>query len=88
MNNRRSVIATARRLGIPASTLIYIDEGIWVASVVITPGMAVSWMEFNIGNRSKKSNNIRAMADDVKTENFPVTHEGIGFTSVGELIDG
>lgn len=54
----------------------------------ITPEMAMKYLEVNIANRKLSMTRVGAMARDIKTGNWKLTHQGIAFDVDGFLIDG
>jgi hypothetical protein len=54
----------------------------------ITPEMAMKYLEVNIANRKLSMVRVGAMARDIKTGNWKLTHQGIAFDVDGFLIDG
>lgn len=54
----------------------------------ITPGEAQWMLRMNKQNRPIRHNHIKKMAEDMKAGAWQVTHQGIAFNKLGELIDG
>ncbi len=80
--------AVAKKLGSPEADLIYLDQGLWCISAIITPAVATDWMKYNTGNRTMKERSVETFADDQITGNWKFTHQGIAFGYDGELKDG
>lgn len=66
-----------------------IDGWINVDVVLVTPEKAREWLSHNHpNNRPKKTMNILKMASDMVAGRWVLTHEGIAFDNLGNLIDG
>jgi hypothetical protein len=57
-------------------------------ATVITPTMAVKWLEGNIHNRDISQKTVNAFARDMILGHWLITHQGIAFAKDGTLIDG
>jgi hypothetical protein len=56
--------------------------------ILITPSMAMKWLEGNTKNRSISDATVEAYAADMKSGNWKFTHQGVAFTTEGVLADG
>ncbi len=57
--------------------------------MTITPEIAKRWLGQNTeGNRNISKRTVEAYARDMKAGEWAVTHQGIAFNQVGELVDG
>ena len=57
--------------------------------VEVTPKMAVEWLEKNIdNNRTIRQSIVSKYARDMRNGDWKLTHQGIAFNSIGELVDG
>jgi hypothetical protein len=55
----------------------------------VTPKMAEAWLKKNhVNNRTISWSVVAAIANDIETGNWRVTHQGICFDGKGNLIDG
>jgi hypothetical protein len=57
-------------------------------ATVITPTMAIKWLEGNVHNRSISTKTVNAFARDMLLGHWLITHQGIAFAKDGTLIDG
>lgn len=56
--------------------------------ILITPEMAIDYLELNKVNRKLRMNKVRLYSDDMKNGKWRITHQGIAFNEDGFLIDG
>ena len=57
--------------------------------VLVTPEMAMKWLErSNLNNRKLSEKRVQVMARDITEGRWMLTHAGIAFESNGTLIDG
>lgn len=55
----------------------------------ITPEMAAKWLEeTNLQNRRLNEAKVKRFAEDIRSGNWSLTHQGIAFDTNGVLIDG
>jgi hypothetical protein len=57
-------------------------------ATVITPTMAIKWLEGNTHNRDVSTKTVNAFARDMLLGHWVITHQGIAFSKDGTLIDG
>jgi hypothetical protein len=57
-------------------------------ATVITPTMAIKWLEGNVHNRTLSQKTVDAFARDILLGHWVITHQGIAFAKDGTLIDG
>lgn len=58
------------------------------AATLITPTMAIKWLEGNTHNRDVSQPTVDAFARDIVMGRWVMTHQGIAFAANGTLIDG
>lgn len=63
-------------------------SGVRIEKHVITPEMALRWLETNDNNRPVSHLRVQQLARDMTDGVFELTHQGIAFDSDGRLIDG
>lgn len=56
--------------------------------VVVTPGLAREWLTANTGNRPIRDSHVRSLGDEMTAGQWKTTHQGIGFSKSGRLLDG
>jgi hypothetical protein len=85
----RSIVAAVndRTLTIPCSSVIAF-EGTRTYWAVITPELAVAWLERNEKNRQLKPTVVQRYQNEMMVGRWKRTHEGVAFDSAGILIDG
>lgn len=66
-----------------------LGHGLSARVVEITPELAQRWLESNhLSNRTVSDSRVEAMANDMRSNNWRLTHQGICFDAQGILIDG
>jgi len=55
---------------------------------LVTPAIAAAWLKKNTKNRNMRTTTVNAFAADMKRGAWSPTHQGIAFSTTGELIDG
>lgn len=56
---------------------------------LITPQLAQDWLEaYNINNRPMRSSQVRFLVGQIESGAWQTTHQGIGFSTTGRLLDG
>lgn len=86
--NKTKVVAVAKKLGIEENDLVYVGEGLWSAIVTITPEIAAEWLKYNQNNRTAKEFSIQKISEDMNSNNWQFTHQGLAFGLDCELKDG
>ena len=57
--------------------------------MMVTPEMAKEWLTYNMkGNRPVMKNTVHSYARQMRAGQWNLTHQGIAFDELGELIDG
>lgn len=56
--------------------------------ISITPQMAREWLKTNTSNRNLSEAVVDAYANDMRAGAWKLTHQGIGFDALGNLLDG
>jgi len=59
-----------------------------MVQMMVTPAQAAEWLKNNPRNRKPVPNVIRAIADDIATGKWLLTHQGIAIGTDGTLYDG
>lgn len=55
---------------------------------MITPEKAIQYLSFNTGNRSIRPTVVESLALSIKAGEWMTSHQGIGFSASGRLVDG
>lgn len=67
----------------------YVTQPIVCYVVTVTPKIAKEWLERNaVNNRKINPNRVRMYAEDMRSGNWKLTHQGVAFDADGQLIDG
>jgi hypothetical protein len=56
--------------------------------MVVTPKMANAWLERNTRNRKLNAETVTSYARDMRAGNWTITHQGIAFDTLDNLVDG
>lgn len=67
---------------------LYRDEGMKTETIRVTPEIARSWLTRNVINRALSEKHVDDLVWEVKAGKWRLTHQGIAFNVLGELIDG
>jgi hypothetical protein len=69
--------------------IVDLGHGLTARVAEVTPAMAEKWLDRNHDrNRSVNDKRVEAMASDMRTGHWRLTHQGICFDAEGVLIDG
>lgn len=67
----------------------YVTQPIVCYVMTVTSKIAKEWLERNaVNNRKINPNRVRMYAEDMRSGNWKLTHQGIAFDADGQLIDG
>ena len=64
------------------------DPTLDVTLELITPELAVSYLENNTDNRAVTQNTVTALAELIRKGEWRITHQGIAVSPTGRLLDG
>jgi hypothetical protein len=56
--------------------------------ITLTPDLARTWLQRNLGNRPIKKSNVVAISEQIKKGRWKMTGDAIRFSNTGKLIDG
>jgi len=73
---------------IPAPPPTPLLDDVITRTVLVTPDVARDWLTKNVVNRPLIARNIEALAFDMRTGRWLLTHQGIAFNRDGLLVDG
>jgi hypothetical protein len=73
---------------IPASPPNPLLDDVVTRTVLVAPDVAREWLAKNIVNRPLLTRNIEALAFDMRSGRWEMTHQGIAFNRDGLLVDG
>lgn len=77
----------ARSLGIPP--VVHIGNGMYSVTCEITPKMCKEWLNNrNEKNRHENSTHAGIIGEDMLRGEFYLTHQGIAFDELGNIVDG
>ena len=54
----------------------------------ITPALAIAWLDYNQENRKVNKAKVKSFARQIMNGDYLLTHQGMAFNDVNELIDG
>lgn len=85
-----AAVKLATELRLPLENFSHAGMGMFAVSATVSPGQAFEWLdERNKNNRTETPAHITAMADDMKSGRWSLTHQSIAFDlRDGSLIDG
>jgi hypothetical protein len=67
---------------------LFRGEEIRTETIRVTPEIAKSWLTRNVINRALSEKHVDDLVWEVKNGKWKLTHQGIAFNVLGELIDG
>ena len=81
---------TATSLGAPSEDWLILNslDKIQVYITEVSPDLARQWLATNRDNRTLRATHVAALADDIASGRWKVTHQGICFAASGRLLDG
>lgn len=81
--------ALVTKLGFNGVRFHPIGRNLWSSVVDVTPEMALLWLtECNGQNRDPTKAQYEAIAGDITSSQWALTHQGLAFTGEGKLLDG